>query len=935
MAQAVWGRESELTFAARVLEPRIEDPVALVLTGDEGIGKTTVWSGVLSQAEERGFRVLSARPVESEATLAFAAIADLLRDGFDEAVISLPAPQRIAMEAALLRGEGEGFPDPRALAFGFYGSLLALARSAPLAIGVDDAQWLDVPSARVLGFALRRMEGVPVAAVLAMRTTPETTYPSPLGLEERWPEERIHQVPLSPLDLDTLRRILLSRLATRLPHWVLVEIHEASGGNPFLALELARALERRGPRLRPGDTLEIPGRLVELLDERLALLPDPVRKMLLLIAASPQPTLASIARALEDPPGFEHDVRVALEADVIEIAGDRIRFANPVLGTALYSGSPSAERQRAHRILADVASDAEERVRHLALASDGPDERVARLLEDAAQRARSRGSPDAAAQLAELSRDMTPADRVDTRTRRTANAGRYAFESAQIERADELLHEAAAASTGPMLAEALLYLSRVHYHRRDVSSAARLTDRALREARHDPALQASINLERSVAAEAMGKHRSATALARRSVELAERSGARTVIAESVAVLGFYEFLSGKGFPRARLDRARSHIGEGPPLRPLRSPSFYEACMLAWSDDLTGARERLRELEHRARDTGDESSLSVFLSILSQIDSWAGEWTRAARQAEEAGVVAEWADQPPYLALALYAQALVESLAGEIDRALDLGKESLLVAERTGSVQLGELARSVLGSAELSRGDAREADAWLSDLVEAMSERGPADPGTLRFLPDEVEALVGLGEIERAELLLDPFERRARKLGRSWALGAAARCRGLALASRRELEGALKEFDVAIERQRNLEQPLELGRSYLAKGVALRRGKKWGPARDSLNGAARIFERLGARTWSHRTAMELNRIGGRAPNLDVLTETEQRVADLVATGLTNREAAARLFLSVSTVESNLRRAYRKLGVRSRTELSHRLSSAPASGGFTEG
>jgi len=138
MAQAVWGRESELTLAARVLEPGITDPVALVLTGEEGIGKTTLWGAVLSRAQERGFRVLSARPVESEATLAFAAVADLLRDGFDQAVISLPAPQRTALEAALLRGDREGIPEPRAVAFGFHGSLLALARSAPLLVGVDD-----------------------------------------------------------------------------------------------------------------------------------------------------------------------------------------------------------------------------------------------------------------------------------------------------------------------------------------------------------------------------------------------------------------------------------------------------------------------------------------------------------------------------------------------------------------------------------------------------------------------------------------------------------------------------------------------------------------------------------------------------------------------------------------------------------------------------
>src|SRR5919201_2663390 len=192
MEQAVWGRESELRFAAGVLDPGLADPVALVLTGAEGIGKTTLWRAAHSQSEDRGFRVLSARPVESEATLAFTAVTDLLRDGFDEAVTSLPGPQRSALEAALLRREGEGSPDPRAVAFGFFGSLLALARTGPLVLGVDDAQWLDPPSARVLGFALRRLENVPVGVVIAHRTPADEAAPSPLGLDESWADERIH-----------------------------------------------------------------------------------------------------------------------------------------------------------------------------------------------------------------------------------------------------------------------------------------------------------------------------------------------------------------------------------------------------------------------------------------------------------------------------------------------------------------------------------------------------------------------------------------------------------------------------------------------------------------------------------------------------------------------------------------------------------------------
>ena len=764
MAHAVWGRESELTVATRVLETGITDPVALFLTGEEGVGKTTLWEAVLSQAEKRGFRVLSTRPVESEATLAFAAVADLLRDHFDEAALSLPLPQRRALDAALLRGDREGLPDPRAVAFGFYGSLLALGHSTPLIIGVDDVQWLDAPSARMLAFALRRLERGPFGVVAALRRSPDAEVSTPLGVDRSWPDERIHHVPVCPLGLAVLRRIVLAKLGTGFPHWALAQIHKASGGNMFLALELARGVVRRGVDLQPGQALQVPDRLAELLSERLALLPASVREMLLLVSASPRPTPTAISQALGDPPGFGDDLQAAVQADVIEISRECIRFSNPLLGTVLYSESSPDERRRAQRMLAEVASDPEERARHLAQAAEGPDERVAQLLEDAAQRARSHGAPDAATQLAELSRALTPPDLADAYNRRTATAGRYAFESAQVERAEELLQEAAAASSGPMRAEALLYLSRVQYHRRDASSAASLAERALREAREDPSLQASINLELAVAAEASGQHQSATARARRAVQLAERSGARTIIAESLAVLGFYEFLSGKGFPTAKFERAKSIQGEDL-LRPLRSPPFYEACMLMWSDDLAGARDRFRELERRSRDMGDESSLSVLLSMLSQVDSWAGDWTRAAQLAEEAHVVAEWTEQRPYLALALCAQGLVESLTGELDRAAALGKESLLLAEQTGSAQLEELARSMLGFGELSRGDSRAALVWFSDLVDALDKRAPTDPGALRFLPDAVEALIGLEEIGKAQALLSPFEGRARRHGR--------------------------------------------------------------------------------------------------------------------------------------------------------------------------
>ena len=927
VAREILGRDAELRQAVRLLDAAQAEPLALVLGGEPGIGKTTVWRAVLERAEERGHRVLSARPVDSEATLAFAAVADLLRDGLEEALATLPHPQRSALEGALLRVDPPESPDPRAVAFGFYGSLLALARLAPLTVGIDDVQWLDAPSARVLEFALRRLSDVPVRIVLAFRTEAEGDLRPPLGLDRGPLEERTHLLSLRPLEIDVLRRILRSRLDIRLPQWTLARIHEASGGNPLLALELARALVRRDLRPRAGEALPIPRRLSELVSERLERLSVGERDVLVLTAAASRPTLASVSRALGDPPMFADDVEAAIRSDLIEISGDRIRFSNPLVQTVLYSESPGPERRRAHRLLADVAEDPEELARHLALAAEGPDERVAGILEVAAQRARSHGAPDAAAELAEMALTLTPPDRSDARVRRTSAAGRYAFESGHIERAEELLQQAGAeAPSGPARAEALLYLSRVRYHRRDARSAGELAEQALRQARDDPSLQASITLELAAASELSGDHHAARSGARRALRLAERSGDRIVTAEALALTAFYGFLAGKGVATDQIARAMSLVPEGRPVRPLRSPGFYRACMLMWADDLDAARSGLHELERHARDEGDEGSLSVLLFLLAQIEAWSGGLTEAARLADESHALAGWTGQRIYLVTALYARSVAAGLLGETDRARRLGQESLTLAQQIGMRQGEVFARTALGSLELSRGDARAADGWLRPLVSSMDHHGPTDPGTLRFLPDAMEVLIGLDEVERAEALLEPFEARARRLGRAWALGGAARCRGLLLASRREFLAALEAFDRAVEHHQVSGQPLEPARTHLAKGRVLRRAKQWGAARGSLGRSLSIFEELGASLWADTARSELARIGGRAPYLGTLTETEERVAELVATGLTNREVAARLFLSVSTVESNLRRAYRKLGVRSRVELSRRLSEA---------
>jgi DNA-binding CsgD family transcriptional regulator len=225
---------------------------------------------------------------------------------------------------------------------------------------------------------------------------------------------------------------------------------------------------------------------------------------------------------------------------------------------------------------------------------------------------------------------------------------------------------------------------------------------------------------------------------------------------------------------------------------------------------------------------------------------------------------------------------------------------------------------------LSLGDARDAERQLAPLVEVIWRAGIREPGFMRAVPDEVEALIMLDESARALVLLDPFEREARRLDRAWALAAAARCRAMLAAADGRLEEAERAFAESLGHHERLGEPFDLARTLLAQGVVQRRAKQRRAARETLQRALALFEELGAAIWAERARAELARIGGRAPSAGELTPMERRVADLVAAGRSNREIAAELVVTARTVETHLSRIYRKLGLRSRTELAARVT-----------
>jgi DNA-binding CsgD family transcriptional regulator len=923
MERARFGREAELARVSSFLDAVPTGPVAVVLGGEPGIGKSAVWLDALEHARDRSYRVLSSRPTESEAKLSFAAVGDLLEGVVDEVLDALPTPQRTALEIALLRTEaGRSPPDRRTLSSAFHGALIALAEAGSVVLAIDDVQWLDPPSARVVEFAIRRLHDVPIGIVLTARA--EELDPLPLGLDRALPAERIDRLLVGPITQAATRDLLNEELSTRLPRSALLEIDGTAAGNPFLALELGRAMLRRGIDRDPVGSLPVPSTLIDLVADRLAGLSEPVGQVLLLTAAASQPTASLIARAIGGT-GADQAVEAAIDAGVIEAGEGRIRPTHPLLARVQYSLSSGQERRDAHRKLAAVAVDQEERARHLALAAEFPDEEVAAALAAASIQASARGAPDAAANLVDLARELTPADNVEERIHRTIHAGQFAFEAGDLDRAATYLEEAVASTpAGPLRAEALLFLARVRYHSDDAGAALALAEQALDEVGDDEELMPHLQLELAAASEAIGNRDRARAHAREAVVLAEARGDGAVLAEALTLAGYHDFLAGEPDAPSTMRRALVLEDTAASVRPLRSPTFRQAGVAMWMDDLHTARATFGDLAKRCREGGDEGSLAVILFMLAEVECAAGNWPDGRAYADESCEITAWTGHLPYRSLALSARALIDAHLGRAELARAAAEEGLRLAERSGLVQASQFNLAALGFLELSLDNPKETNELLWPLTEGVLAAGIREPGVLRFLPDEIEALITIGEMDVARSILEPFAAQAELLNRQWALATSERGWGLFDASNGDLPAALAAFDRALEAHANLNEPFELGRTLLAQGQAFRRMKQWRPARDALDRSLEIFERLGASLWADKASTELGRIGGRAPGPIDLTATEQEVADLVGSGLTNREVAHALFLSVSTVEANLRRIYRKLGVRSRTELSRKLS-----------
>jgi DNA-binding CsgD family transcriptional regulator len=912
------GRDEELGSLVRLLDAPDELPAAAVVVGEAGIGKTALWLATGEEAGKRGYMVLSCRPSEAEARFSFSGLSDLLGRHVADVLPELAAPQRSALEAALGLSSGEPVEE-RLVAFALLNVLQRLGEDNRIVIAVDDVQWLDEPSASLLRYALARLETERVLALLTVRGEP----PSWLGRSA--PGGRLLELELSPLSIGALHELLRARVDVAFPRPVLLRIWETSGGNPFFALEVARALQRRGRRPAPGEELPLPQSLEELVHERLAGLSPPARQVARAVAALAEPTVALVQAAV--PEDSDLGLAEAVEAGVLQLDDERLRFTHPLLGWAISAHSTAAERRALHQRLAELVPRGEERARHLALASASPNGEAASALEEAAQAAHRRGAPSAAAELAEQAWRLTPAiDDHEVRRRMLLAADRLR-DAGDSRRAIAVLEQArAAAPPGPARAAVLMHLVQPTWDARGPREALVICQEALAEAEGDDALEATINLDLADLMRGFVEDASSDRgleHAKLAVAAARRVGDPALSCRALAMFGLLHFIAGLGIPHAEMKEALA-LERSLGASPLDEATWVIAHQLAWSgDDLGRARRHLHSYRKSISERQGLEERFVLL-WLSLVEWRAGKWELAAHYAAEMLVLAAQAGYEAEQPIFDLAAAAVAAHQGQIEEARARAGGALELAEKVGSRLAQALHFWVLGFIELSLDDPVAGLEKFRRAWETYDKLGYFEPGHRLELADTLEALISVGELEETEQRLAPWEKRARTLERGWAVANMARCRGLLLAARGDFAGAFAAFDEAlVEHSRNI-LPFEHARTLLALGTTQRRAKQRAAARATLEHALGIFEDLGAPLWSGKVQTELGRIGGRAPSRGDLTESERRIAALVAEGSTNREVASALFVTEHTVETALTRVYRKLGVRSRSELAARLA-----------
>ena len=892
------GREGEHERLRRFVADLVVGPGALLLHGDAGIGKTVLWRAAVGEAEAAGLTVLVTRCVEAEMPIAFGGLADLLGESLPNIAAELPEPQRAALAAAVgLEAPQDLSPDRIVLPRAFTAALRALARRTPVLVAVDDVQWLDPPSRRVVAFAIRRLTEAPVGVLLTHRGAGTGSSVDLL----RGVDEHLEEIGLGPLSVDAVHQLVRSRLGVRMPRPAVARVHQVSGGNPMFALELARTAAGNGSDVpRP---LPIPLSLEELVRERVSEYSNGIRPLLEVVAAVERATPALLARTLD---GADELLDSAIAAGAVTLGEDAlVRFAHPLLSAVIYAELPPGRRRALHARIAATTPEPEERARQLALSSASPDANVARLLDAAAARARARGAPDAAAELARQAVRLTSLDDGVDRDERVLAVAGYLADAGQFADAAACLDELLAGGlSGPARTQACL----VRFHvESDIEVRGRLAEEAVEHAGDDPGLRARALLLVSKYRLNREEFDASNALAQQALAEAERAGEPALVATALGAFATVQSFLPTGAELTLFERAIALADDYGVLPRTTPPRVLLAEQLRKEGDLP----RARELFVAEREATSGSQHERVVMGLAEIELDAGNWELAERHLDQAWELAFDGGDRFVEGWVRLRRTYLAALRGQAAEARELARQCIAHGEAVHWPFMAVDARSTLGFLELSLGDPGRAWQLFADRT------GTSDVPFETTITDAIEALCGLGRIDDARELLARFERQEQR--GVWVTGTALRCRALVLLARGEADKARAAAADSAAAFEAAGVPFDRGRALLVAGEALRRLGERRRAAEQLEIARAIFAGLGAPLWLERVEQELRRAQPRPRRDRGLTGAERRVASLVAEGRTNREVAAQLFTTVGTVEVHLTRTYRKLGVRSRTEL----------------
>ena len=805
------GRDADLRTIASILASPADQPPVVVLQGEPGIGKTTLWLAGIRQARQRGFRVLSCRPSAAEAQLSYASLADLLAGIGDDLLDRLPDVQRRAIDFVLLRGPaGPAVTDYRAAGAALLSVLDWLADDTPVLLAIDDLQWMDSSTAQVVDFALRRLTA-PAAVLAALRTTGPGDQELPLLQSD---PGRIHRVRVGPLSLGALHQMLRTRTGSSFPRPALAQIEQISGGNPFYALELAWGTRRDGAATLASP---LPQTLAQLVRTRIDGIRPDVRPALLAAAALGEPTVELVQLALGTGPAeAEQLLEAAEEYGVVALDGHRVRFTHPLLATGVYTAASPAQRRSMHRRLADLSADAEERARHIAQAATRLDTAAEAALDQGAARARARGAPAAAAELLELAIKLGG----DTPERRIALAQDH-FDAGDPARARAMLEVTVAGlPPGPRRAGALRLLAVVRLHDDSYRESAGYLEQALAEVGPDLRLRVQILNQLLFVLVNLGRIPDALQLTGETMADAERLGDPDLLAKALAASVMIRFLSGQGLDETRLARALDLEDPDVPTPVMLRPTLISSLLLAWTGRLDEAREGLQVIRRRCLERGEESDLmfAAFHAVI--VECWRGNLADAHLIAEDTLERALQLGTDFPLAIALATQANVAAYAGQPDETRRAALEALAIFQRGSCLAVTVWPAVTLGFLDVSLADYPAAAATLGPLASAAAAMGYGEPTAAPFAPDAVEALIGVGRLDEAATLLDQLESNGRRLDRAWALALGTRCRSLLLAAAGDLDAAAETAERALREHQRLPMPFEreIGRASCRERV---------------------------------------------------------------------------------------------------------------------